>query len=138
VQYICNYMSTKKRLHKIKKKNLSFFKTRWHLGHRASKNVNKHVPWAPIVLVISYQDNLSIFDRFVRSFFKKHCPSSKAKNLSVNFWTERDIIEIATRCRTMAASWVSTLSVLAVASPVREIGRLSVFKYVLCDQEPLF
>jgi hypothetical protein len=28
--------------------NLSLLKTRWHLGRRASKNVNKHVPWAPI------------------------------------------------------------------------------------------
>jgi hypothetical protein len=27
--------------------NLSLLKTRWHLGRRASKNVNKHVPWAP-------------------------------------------------------------------------------------------
>jgi hypothetical protein len=28
--------------------NLSHFKTRWHLGRQARKNVNKHVPWSPI------------------------------------------------------------------------------------------
>jgi hypothetical protein len=41
-------MSTKKCCPKLKKMNLSLLKTRWHLGRRASKNVNKHVPWAPI------------------------------------------------------------------------------------------
>jgi hypothetical protein len=40
-------MSTKKCCPKLKKMNLSLFKTRWHLGRRASKNVNKHVPWSP-------------------------------------------------------------------------------------------
>jgi hypothetical protein len=37
-----------KMLPKIKKMDLSLLKTRWHLGRRASKNVNKNVPWAPI------------------------------------------------------------------------------------------
>jgi hypothetical protein len=76
-----------------------------------------------IVLVILYQDNLPIFDIYVRSFLQQY----EAKNLSANFIrTERDILEIDTRCCSMAFSWHTTLSVEEAASPARELCRFSV------------
>jgi hypothetical protein len=43
----------------IKKLNLSFLKTRWHLGRRGSKSVNKHVPKSCKSFVAVCQDYLA-------------------------------------------------------------------------------